>query len=129
MDKSINLNIKVGDEDWVKNRFDKKDECKCYLLSGAEFFQVEKTTWNSKDIIQSRMINTEGINDLAELGFNKTILTHLVLAENYKHFPPKNRLRNSQLRIITKKPLVASSEELNINNQSRSAKLRAAELK
>ncbi|NQY00702.1 MAG: hypothetical protein HRT70_06170 [Flavobacteriaceae bacterium] len=87
MDKSINLNIKVGDEDWVKNRFDKKDECKCYLLSGAEFFQVEKTTWNSKDIIQSRMINTEGINDLAELGFNKTILTHLVLAENYKHFP------------------------------------------
>lgn len=52
-----------------------------------------------------------------------------VLYENYKHFPPKNRLRNSQLRIITKKPLVASSEELKINNQSRSAKLRAAELK
>lgn len=48
--------------------------------------------------------------------------------QNYKHLPPKQTKRNFQLKIITKKPLIAGEREVKKNNQSRSAKLRAAQL-
>ncbi len=51
-----------------------------------------------------------------------------VFYNNYKHLPPRKRNNNFQLKIITRKPLIPSNEEVKKNNQSRSAKLRAATL-
>lgn len=48
--------------------------------------------------------------------------------QNYKHLPPKETSKDSQLKIITRKPLIAGEMEVKKNSQSRSAKLRAAEL-
>tara|TARA_B100000989_G_scaffold20670_1_gene13569 strand:+ start:4372 stop:5301 length:930 start_codon:yes stop_codon:yes gene_type:complete len=48
--------------------------------------------------------------------------------QNYKHLPPKKTSSNFQLKIITKKPLIACEMEVKKNSQSRSARLRAAEL-
>jgi hypothetical protein len=98
--KSLKVFIKVGDEDWLKNRFYKKDECNCYLLSGAEFFQVDdKKTADDKAYSLFRMINTEGVSRLAELGFDQTNLKHIILAENFKHFsrPIKEPLAKNAL--------------------------------
>lgn len=84
---SINLNVKIGDEEWLKNRFYKKDECLCYLLSGAEFFQIEKKQTKNKTNYQLyRMINTEEVNNLTNIGFDETYMKQIVLAENYKKF-------------------------------------------
>jgi len=83
------VNVKIGDEDWLKKRFDRKDECLSYILSGAEFFQRQqerdengKNTGNE----EIRLINNEGFFNVKEWGFLEPP-QHIVLAEKFKEFP------------------------------------------
>ncbi len=99
-DKSgYRVNVKIGDEDWLKKRFDRKHECLSYILSGAEFFQhqmgkatddngelIKDEKNNSIEVPENRLINNERFFEFKKWRFKDTP-KHIILAERFKEFP------------------------------------------
>ena len=93
--------------------------------SFARVFQAIRIVVN--DELDQLNIFLEKIFTLLRFGARIVILSFHSLEDRLVKFAFRNEKSEGRLSIITKKPLIATSEEILVNTRAKSAKLRAAE--